>query len=283
MIQPIFPSAVSPLTRSACFRRRGSSSYARHRTLLGCVHYLYLTQVSGYSADSIREVIDSGLSFVTVPVEMDRLRCRVEQLPDNLYRVQYDGCNTVFSSNGLFAADTTTIFDEAAIPAFRKSIVDQFTRTNRLPTPYISTFSEREHAENWALKMGTNAKLLRLSTALWDDPYIFKLSTLVEMLPVMIPDAASQHIKGAYLCLHSVPSEAIVEVMDREDIKISMAVAIPLAQSLLYLLIARLEIESRGDQEYYLPYDPDDSEDEAIENNFNDDLMKMLEGDWEIF
>ena len=46
---------------------------------------------------------------------MDRLRCSVEQLPDDLYRVQYEGCNTVFSSNGLFAADMTTIFDETAI------------------------------------------------------------------------------------------------------------------------------------------------------------------------
>jgi len=77
--------------------------------------------------------------------------------------------------------------------------------------------------------MGTNAKMLRLSTALWDDPYVFKLSTLVQMLPVNIPDAASQHIKGAYLCLHSVPSNAIFEVMDNEDIKISTLMAIHLA------------------------------------------------------
>jgi hypothetical protein len=161
--------------------------------------------------------------------------------------------------------------------------MNQFTRTNRLPTPYISTFSDCEHAENWALKMGTNVKLLRLSTALWDDPYIFKLSTLVEKLPVMIPDAASQHIEGAYLCLHSVPSEAIVEVMNREDIEISTVVAIVLCPWLLFLLTVQVGVESRTYQEYYLPYDPDDSEDEAIENNFNDDLMKMLEGDWEIF
>lgn len=160
---------------------------------------------------------------------MDCLRCSVDQLPDNLYRVQYDGCNIVFSSNGLFAADTTTTFDVTTILDFRPSVMNQFTRTNRLPTPYISTFSDRKHAENLALKMGTNANLLRLSTALWDDPYIFRLFILVEMLPVMIPDAASQHIKGAYWCLHSVPSEAIVEMMNRENIEISTVVAIMLA------------------------------------------------------
>lgn len=160
---------------------------------------------------------------------MDRLRCSEEQLPEHIYRVQHDGCNTVFSIDGLFAADIATTFDETAIPDFRESIVNQFTRMSRLPTPYISTFSDREHAENWALKMGTSAKLLRLSTALWDDPYVFKLSTLVQMLPVIIPNTASQHIKGAYLCLHRVPSNAIVEVMDREDIKISMLIAIHLA------------------------------------------------------
>ena len=150
----------------------------------------------------------------------------MKQLPENLYRVQYDGCSTVFSFNGLFAADTATTFDETAIPNFRESIVNHFTWNNRSPTPYVSTFSDREHAENWALKMGTNAKLLRLSTALWDDPYVFKLSTLVQMLPVTIPDAAFQHVKGAYLCLHSVPSDAIVEVMDRGDIEMSTLVAI---------------------------------------------------------
>ncbi|KAF2210292.1 hypothetical protein CERZMDRAFT_121891 [Cercospora zeae-maydis SCOH1-5] len=191
---------------------------------------------------------------------MDRLRCSLQELPDYLYRVQYNGCNTEFSDRGLFAADNTTTFDETNIPSFQMSIVNQFTRTNRLPTPFVSVFSEIEHAENWALTMGPNVKLLHLSTALWKDPYIFKLSTLCQRLPVTIPDAASQHIKGAYLCLHSVPFEAVTEVMDREAIE--------------------SRVDGRKYREYYLPYDPDDSEDEAIENNCNDDAMKMLEGDW---
>ena len=197
--------------------------------LLSCVKPTFTEPKSLVTLYTRPEIIDSKLSFATVLVEMDRLRCSEEQLPEYLYRVQYDGCNTVFSIDGLFAADIATTFDETAIPDFRESIVNQFTRMSRLPTPYISTFSDREHAENWALKMGTSAKLLRLNTALWDDPYVFKLSTLVQMLPVIIPDAASQHIKGAYLCLHSVPSNAIVEVMDREDIKISTLMAIHLA------------------------------------------------------
>ena len=71
--------------------------------------------------------------------------------------------------------------------------------------------------------------------------------------------------------------------MNREDIEISTIVGIVLPPWLLYLLTARVGVEGRTYQEYYLPYDADDSEDEAIENNFNDDLMKMLEEDWEIF
>ena len=210
---------------------------------------------------------------------MDRLRCSVEQLPEYLYRVQYDGCNTVFSVNGLFAADIATTFDETALPDFRKSIVNQFTRMNRLPTSYISTFSDREHADNWALKMGTNAKLLRLSTALWDVSYVFKLSTLVQMLPVEIPDAASQHIEGAYWFLHSVPSNATVEVMDKEDIERS-TLHKDLFSFIAVVLIAQIGVESRKWEESYLPFDPDDSEDEAIQNKCNDDLIKMLEGNW---
>ena len=43
--------------------------------------------------------------------------------------------------------------------------------------------------------------------------------------------------------------------------------------------IAQVGVESRKWQEHYLPFDPNDSEDEAIQNNINDDFMKMLERD----
>lgn len=144
------------------------------------------------------------------------------QLPRNLYRVQYSGCNTEASDTGLSAADTISFFDEQALPQFRKSIVNQFTRDNRTPTPYISLFSDHTHAENWALKMGDDVQLLHVDTAQLADSFIFKLSTLISALPVTIPDAAAQHIQGAYLCLHRVPRNAIVAVIDRDDIATSM-------------------------------------------------------------
>ena len=47
------------------------------------------------------------------------------------------------------------------------------------------------------------------------------------------------------------------------------------------ILIIEPGVESREGQEHYLPFDSDDSDDEATQNNFNDDMMKMIEGDWQ--
>ena len=38
-------------------------------------------------------------------------------------------------------------------------------------------------------------------------------------LDFQIPDGASQHIAGAYLCLHQVPQDALVESRDTSEIE----------------------------------------------------------------
>lgn len=48
---------------------------------------------------------------------------------------------------------------------------------------------------------------------------ISKLSTLIDELEEIIPDDASQHIPGAYLCLQHIPVGAIVEDVDRTEIE----------------------------------------------------------------
>jgi hypothetical protein len=39
----------------------------------------------------------------------------------------------------------------------------------------------------------------------------FKLSNLVEKLHLAIPTGAQQHIQGAFVCLHHIPTTAIIE------------------------------------------------------------------------
>lgn len=164
---------------------------------------------------------------------MDRLRCATDSLPPYLWRVQYSSSQTSYcpdSNNnghhgyGLQARDTHTFYTEDKLESFRQSVERQFTWSWRGPQPYISLFSDEEHAENWALRepwkgnydyhddtsdweiLTINTRQLQLA-----DIYIFKLSDLQRELDVSLPERAQQHSEGAYLCLHRIPASAIVQ------------------------------------------------------------------------
>jgi len=102
---------------------------------------------------------------------------------------------------------------------FKRAIVKHFTWSCRDPLPFISLFSDREHAENWGRKepWGVNESsegswaLYTIDTAELINTNFFKLSDLVEKLSLEIPLGARQHIKSAFLYLHHVPAKAIVE------------------------------------------------------------------------
>lgn len=44
---------------------------------------------------------------------MEKFRRRHAELPGNLYRVHYPGCQTAFSGNGLEAKETNVTYTEA--------------------------------------------------------------------------------------------------------------------------------------------------------------------------
>ena len=85
---------------------------------------------------------------------------------------------------------------------------------------FVSLFSDREHAENWGCKepwragRGCNddwSLCVIDTTVLKDTNRFLKLSDLLEELDLDLPVRAGQHIRGAFLCLHRIPIEAIVE------------------------------------------------------------------------
>jgi hypothetical protein len=157
-----------------------------------------------------------------MPDDIEQFRCRPESLPRYLYRVQYRGCNTSYDGHGLSAADESVFPVQFSRSEFRASIERQFLWENRQPTRYISLFSDRKHAARWALKIHSNVELLRISTASLDNLVIFKLSTLVEELRAEIQGAAKQHVAGAYVCVHHIPSHAIDDSMDEGGIERSV-------------------------------------------------------------
>lgn len=159
---------------------------------------------------------------------MDIHVCSKLAVPNRLYRVHYPGSRTAFSrAQGFSASDTTTVYGANELADFKAAIANQFTWNCRASLPFISLFSDREHAENWARKEpwrghenpNRNWSLHVIDTTrLTDTCRLFKLSDLIEELHVDLPVRAGQHALGAFLCLHRIPSEAIVEERNPEEV-----------------------------------------------------------------
>jgi hypothetical protein len=155
---------------------------------------------------------------------MDKYCVSQFMLPLHLYRVQYSGTQTIYDHKmGLMAQDSTPVYNDDS--EFRESIVQAFTWSSSKPSPYIALFSEKDHAENWALSWSSQRngerQVITINTRQLRGIYVFKLSTLVENLNIVLPHGASQHRKGAYLCLHRIPSQAISAIESGWDIQSS--------------------------------------------------------------
>ncbi|KAJ2896186.1 hypothetical protein MKZ38_005754 [Zalerion maritima] len=152
------------------------------------------------------------------------------RLPLELYRVSYPGTRTAYSpTTGLTAADTKSTFSASSLDEakeLRLAVEKQFTWTNRNPTPFISLFSDRGHAERWATKepwLRTHAprqhrwtlhiidtNMLLASTA------VYRLGDLVKILGVDIQGGARAHLGQGVICLHQVPANAITQSLDSQ-------------------------------------------------------------------
>jgi len=153
---------------------------------------------------------------------MEHLRCRTTDLPKYLYRVQYTNCATRWSTDGLFAVDGSTMYGNNDINALAESVERQFNWSNRRVTPWISLFSDYDHAKNWALRSydsdGKEFTLLTVDTSRCTAVCTFKLETLRQELNLRIPHGARSHLPGCYLALHRIPDDAIVSVQTHYDI-----------------------------------------------------------------
>ena len=158
---------------------------------------------------------------------MEKFRRSPAVLPRNLYRVQYPWCQTALSGNGLAAKDTNVTYSEDEMDAFGESITNQLTWHYRGAQPYITCFSDKDHAENWVLKEPWNPSerdkdswsLLTIDARLMPEIYVFKLDYLETHLELELQERATQHKKGAYLCLHTIPTSAIVNSASPREVK----------------------------------------------------------------
>lgn len=130
------------------------------------------------------------------------------------------------------ATHRSKVYDEDYDDEFKRDIVKQFTWGCDDPIPFISLFSDPEHAENWGLKQPWIGKRRHLSRDNWalyvidttqlEDAYFFRLSYLVAELELELPDKANQHIGGTYLCLYNIPAAAVAASFKPTEVEESM-------------------------------------------------------------
>lgn len=152
-------------------------------------------------------------------LSMGKLQCDPEDLPQYLYRVQYPSCNTTLTDEGLHASDTDPI-SEDDIATFRQSVVDFSTWNRNHKTPYISLFSKREVAEDFALKKAGEIKVIKIDTfRLPGSARVFKLSSVIKTFGIK-PVGTAQMSEGIFLCLHHVPAKTVLEAKTRDQVEL---------------------------------------------------------------
>lgn len=171
---------------------------------------------------------------------MEGYACSPDNIPKLLYRVDYPGAQVKFSSqSGFSAKDKTRTFSDRDLEDFARAIEYQFTWAYRQPLPFISLFSDLKHAQNWGCKTpwspDTTASppwtLYTIDTASISTTHtFFKLGDIVNTLRVTIPQGAQQHIKGAFVCLHGIPTSAIQESSTHTEVRQGM-ISAPLQRS----------------------------------------------------
>jgi hypothetical protein len=168
---------------------------------------------------------------------MERFRLTTSDLPLNFYRVQYPGTWTNFDEEGRLAAKDTES-THSTESSLRDAVIDAFKWNSYTPSPFIIVFSDRDHAERWAVTMSKSrgeCEVFTIDTRQLDGVHIFKLSTLVDKLGIKLPEKAQQHKNMAYLCLHWIPATALSSSESTSSIQESETISVMLLESALLI------------------------------------------------
>ncbi|KAF3169472.1 hypothetical protein EYR41_007687 [Orbilia oligospora] len=184
---------------------------------------------------------------------MDQHRLLSGQKPGLVYRVHYQGSATEYGENGFAAGD------RSMIPSIDKTgfyhMVDEHLRwRSRVLSRFISVFSDRKHAERWArVWQGNNMELdhtvYLVTIKPSEDDVMFSVGEILETRGLQ-----KGRQRDEYLFLSRIPVDSVVgveRVFSKDDI---------------------------CEYDPMLGYSSDDS---AVANNINDDVIKVIEGFWD--
>jgi len=145
-----------------------------------------------------------------------------------LYRVQYDGCMTIYNPpSGLSARDNQTVYDrerDDMFTDFGGAVEDHLCWRKNRRSPFISLFANKRHAENWALDwserhQGRLCDVFEINAPELVGSYVFHAYELWESLCLQVPAKAEASIPNEYLVTHGIPRRAIVGRRNTEDIR----------------------------------------------------------------
>jgi hypothetical protein len=142
---------------------------------------------------------------------MDSYQLGPGDFPLTLYRIDYPGAQTTWSPRWGFQAAST--FTPLRVAGLRNAVQYHLDWRSRITSPFISTFGNRQHAENWANTWIANNNqtcyLLEIRLDADDDVRVFRVRSLVDRLGVTTRLDPSQY-HSEYLCFQRIPSEAVV-------------------------------------------------------------------------
>ncbi|KAG8852732.1 hypothetical protein FRB91_006066 [Serendipita sp. 411] len=141
-------------------------------------------------------------------------KLRRQEFPITLYGVDYPGSQTAYSEEEGFQADSD--FTPYYTTGLRNAVEYHLDWQCRIPSPFISTFSNREHARNWARTWRENndnemCYIVEMRIKANDGVTVFRLADLVNELDIPTSLHASQY-RSEYLCFRHIPAETVVRV-----------------------------------------------------------------------
>jgi hypothetical protein len=158
---------------------------------------------------------------------MDFFELDPRKLPTaTLYRVQYDGCMTIYPHfSGLIARDTETFYTEQddIFVDFGGAVEDHLCWRPARRSIFISLFANKRHAENWALHWsaqhyGRLCEVFEINASELGS-YVFHADEIRKCLGLHVPSTAEASILDEYLVAYRVPQRAIAGRQTTEDIQ----------------------------------------------------------------
>jgi hypothetical protein len=144
---------------------------------------------------------------------MDEYSLPRTQLPERLYRVQYDKSMTNDVEKGLTANNMHTFTDNTtefgiAVERHINDLSDGGT------SMFISTFASKAQAEDWMCRKwrshGKGAQILEIETRNLGHGFVYRAGEVAQALELDTSYTTYDDLHSEYLILHYIPARAIV-------------------------------------------------------------------------